>query len=776
MIKLLLFCLIIAQLNCFANTGSNWINVQEKREGEIIEAIQSYIETIDVSSKEDLFKIKKNEQQTADDFERGFIQKKKELNYSLSRAQKKINSSQDVVNSLNKNIAEENSSIIENESKERAAQDEITTYKATVLAAKTNLEENIKREGFSIPILSVVPINRKDKVKDVLKRLQKSASLFAIEQKNGVEIISNTLIKNNITVSDIINAKTKGDAKVIETKEFQKIKGKKKYLYTISKFSVFPLDKEDSRIQLDSNQIDQNMEIRHFVLVDNLARSSLNELNDDFKEFGVNISNEVATENNNTAVRLNNHIKDYNDVLSINERKETRAKERINECNHNIIASKDKIGKLKEELNIFEKSLIEASTKYHVINDNLSIHLKSEEHTIIISIPKFIADDKSEDEVYRDIVTECVQNFNNKVLETYSKQSTTIINNTLASESSKETGRKGQINSAKLIGFYGEQDDNRIQYELAIAFKFRFNKKKDITVPDTYSRVIVDTFRMGVVKGETAEDISPKVSLTNKYYVSKYEVTNFEYSRMLNFAADKKIITFDNKVVKNKEGQKKLLIELKGWVLKNAIQYNNEKQRFQVEKGKEDRPVVSVTWFGAAFYCNILNIQSGLDPNYDLTNWNIKPYSSLGYRLPTEAEWEYAARGGNKSKDYKFAGSNEGVDIGWSLGLRKDPQPVGKKKANELELFDMSGNAYEWCNDYYAEYKLAECNNPVGPKSGDAKIVRGGSIGKTEKYMSTIIREDRAPEKADMDIGFRPVFLDREQQTTGKLDSQSSKN
>jgi len=107
------------------------------------------------------------------------------------------------------------------------------------------------------------------------------------------------------------------------------------------------------------------------------------------------------------------------------------------------------------------------------------------------------------------------------------------------------------------------------------------------------------------------------------------------------------------------------------------------------------------------------------------------------FRLPTEAEWEFAARGGNKSKGYKYSGSNDIDEVAWysenhgieRYGSQGSTHPVGTKKSNELGIYDMSGNVYEWCLDWYDKsyYEHSSLNNPKGPSSGSRHIVRGGS-------------------------------------------------
>ena len=122
-------------------------------------------------------------------------------------------------------------------------------------------------------------------------------------------------------------------------------------------------------------------------------------------------------------------------------------------------------------------------------------------------------------------------------------------------------------------------------------------------------------------------------------------------------------------------------------------------------------PVDNVSWDDVQEFIRRLNAMTG-----------------KSYRLPTEAEWEYAARGGNKRLGYKYSGSNDVESVAWYSGNSGfETHPVGTKAANELGIHDMSGNVYEWCSDWYGDYSDGSQTNPRGPSSGSFRVLRGGS-------------------------------------------------
>ncbi|MBR6355072.1 MAG: formylglycine-generating enzyme family protein [Paludibacteraceae bacterium] len=158
----------------------------------------------------------------------------------------------------------------------------------------------------------------------------------------------------------------------------------------------------------------------------------------------------------------------------------------------------------------------------------------------------------------------------------------------------------------------------------------------------------------------------------------------------------------------------------------------------------QDYPMYYVSWDEAMEFCRLLSIQTGRT-----------------YTLPTEAQWEYAARGGKKADGTKYAGSNMIDVVAWYTdNSGGGTHPCGTKRANALGIYDMSGNVWEWCKDWYSSsYTSYETNNPTGASSGSARVSRGGSWDGNARYCRVAYRYYYSPGSRHHYLGFRVVLL-----------------
>jgi formylglycine-generating enzyme len=173
----------------------------------------------------------------------------------------------------------------------------------------------------------------------------------------------------------------------------------------------------------------------------------------------------------------------------------------------------------------------------------------------------------------------------------------------------------------------------------------------------------------------------------------------------------------------------------------------------------DDEPVLCVSWNDAIAYCNALSLAQDLEPAYRGSDglWT-RVAGANGYRLPSEAEWEYAAGGGATRTPGRFPGKGAPALLGWELensGGRS--HPVGLKSPNALGLFDLCGNAWEWCDDFYGQRYYAESPeaDPAGPASGATKCVRGGSWASRPRNCRVTQRYARDPGQSYSYLGFR---------------------
>ena len=237
---------------------------------------------------------------------------------------------------------------------------------------------------------------------------------------------------------------------------------------------------------------------------------------------------------------------------------------------------------------------------------------------------------------------------------------------------------------------------------------------KNWTVPNLdmgFVPVASGSFKMGA--NEMSVSLRPvhAVRISRNFWIGKYEVTQAEYKQLTG---------------------------------KNPSEFK-----------APGNPVESVSWYNAMAFCAKLT---------DRERHAVRLPAGYEYRLPTEAEWEYAARGGANNQDYTYSGSYAPEEVAWfDANSEKKTHPVGGKRANKFGVYDMSGNVWEWCLGWYDEvyYGKSPREDPRGPSSGSRRVFRGGSWGYSGSHCRVAVRNCRTPSDVLNNVGFRVVLAPR---------------
>jgi sulfatase modifying factor 1 len=261
------------------------------------------------------------------------------------------------------------------------------------------------------------------------------------------------------------------------------------------------------------------------------------------------------------------------------------------------------------------------------------------------------------------------------------------------------------------------------------------------------------TFEMGDHAGVGNSNEQPVHSVTlDAFYMDKYEVSNTKFADFLNNTT---VTVGSGGYVYQVGGAGQLICQLS-----NGLTHNGS--AFVIDAGKDHHPAVYQTWYGAALYCNYLSTLDGRTPCYDETTFACD-FTADGFRLPTEAEWEYASRGGEHSPYYQYPwGSNSitssDANYASNIGATVD---VGSYAANGYGLYDMAGNVWEWCNDWYdgSYYSNSPATNPTGPASGSIRVFRGGSWSYSAISLRCASRNFTHPTDNLHIIGFRVLAV-----------------
>jgi len=309
----------------------------------------------------------------------------------------------------------------------------------------------------------------------------------------------------------------------------------------------------------------------------------------------------------------------------------------------------------------------------------------------------------------------------------------------------------------------------------------------DPCIPDDMTYIPGGTFEMGDSFAEGASDELPIHTVKlDSFYMGKYEITNREYCDYLNSVLSQGFITVRSGVVyKAGSGTNYPYCDPSISSSESQISYWAGVFSVRTKSGRDmsNDPMVEVSWYGAVAYCNWRSQQEGKEQCYNTSdpNWPCD-FNKHGYRLPTEAEWEYAARGGLSGRRFPwgdtishtqanyYSSSSYAFDVSptrghhptWNDGVFPYTSPGGSFATNSYGLYDIAGNVYEWCNDWDSSsyYSSSPTINPTGPTSGTYRVLRGGGWGPFAQDCRVAGRYHSAPFIRRYYVGFRVVLSD----------------
>ncbi len=280
---------------------------------------------------------------------------------------------------------------------------------------------------------------------------------------------------------------------------------------------------------------------------------------------------------------------------------------------------------------------------------------------------------------------------------------------------------------------------------------------------------------MGDHHDAMADALPVHAIFVDSFYMDIHEIHNQQYADFLSAALSQGSIEVVDGLI-YPAGGTEVYCEISDVDADSRIRLSHG--HFSVIPGKELHPMLEVSWYGAAAYANWRSEQDGRSPCYDLTTWDCD-FDANGFRLPTEAEWEYAARGGERApyRRYPWGDSINGANANyWNSAdpyeVNAQPwttpagyfdggqTPTGPSMLNGYGLYDISGNAWEWCNDWFSPsyYETSEYDNPRGPATGGSRAIRGGSWLGDAAFLRCAVRYDRPADRRGASYGFRLVL------------------
>ena len=276
------------------------------------------------------------------------------------------------------------------------------------------------------------------------------------------------------------------------------------------------------------------------------------------------------------------------------------------------------------------------------------------------------------------------------------------------------------------ISVYGQTRENK------------YSLNADSTIASICIRYIQGgPFTMGSNNSEARSNETPHTVTVGNFAMMKHLVTVSDFKQFVD-ATD-----YQTDADKRTRGYGSHILTVSGGKKEDGVNWKCGVSGSPRPLSEYNHPVIHVSWNDAVAYAEWLSRKTGMK-----------------WRLPSEAEWEYAARAG---QNYKYAGSDNIGNVGWyNDNSGQNTHAVGQKSPNNFGLYDMTGNVWEWCSDWFGSdyYKSSPPNNPQGPSSGSGRVLRGGSWGHFAQYCRTTHRHNRRPDARNYYNSFRLVLVD----------------
>ncbi len=616
-------------------------------------------------------------------------------------------------------------------------EEQITVKEKSRQEIKNQIQQdlaNIVYYGLYLVVLNDIdPFASKEQLSEQAEKLLVP---LAIEDLNGVFISSLTIVQENKLLFDQIKAIISGEMGIEKQYISRAIANRTKFLCLV-KVNVAPLKKALAATSAYTASTTKHLTLN--VLNDYNFQTRLQQAgitDADIKEIDSEVSSarELISSSNNMSTRRqqqimglgNANLKKVDDEIA--ELKNSLAN-RSRLLKETIEGKTDVLYNAQDVTGCINKALTYFDRKLKTLQDQM-IAVKEKE-LVAKDLVNVTAEGKPEEDIAKTAV-----DVSGQIKQSYSKveqfiHETEVVNYMLTSDktgSAKDIFR--EVDKIWLYPVAGNSDN----FLLTLVARFKISgikehspapvadRRTDETSPKYSDMVFVQggTFVMGSNESDDEKPIH-KVYV-NDYSMDKYEVTNAQFCQFLNEKGNQT------------EGGVEWL-ELKSEYCKIVKQG----VRYVPVSGYDNHPVIMVSWYGANAYAK----------------W-------AGKRLPTEAEWEYACRGGSRSAHYEYSGSNNADAVAWyDNNSGGQTHPVGTKQPNELGLYDMSGNVWEWCADWYDSgyYSKSPYENPTGPASGEFRVLRGGSWNFNEDFLrcSYRFKYDYYPYYSYNYIGFRLV-------------------